>query len=92
MTELQYLLRRISRASLGIVLAALALPLTAWATGDAPRAPLIVQSQGSFAVGGTIITAPGPFDPSNPGAAWQTLHGDHAYGSYQVPVDAGRCP
>jgi hypothetical protein len=31
-------------------------------------APLIVQEQGSFAVGGTVVTAPGTFDPIRHGA------------------------
>jgi len=63
-------------------------------------APLIIQEQGSFAVGGTVVTAPGTFDPIaqgayNPAGAdprGQTLHGDHAYVFYQVPVNARRLP
>ncbi|HLJ45510.1 MAG TPA: alpha/beta fold hydrolase [Bryobacteraceae bacterium] len=62
--------------------------------------PLMIQEQGSFAVGGSIITAPGTFDPIRQGAynpagtdpAGQTLHGDHAYVFYQVPVDARKLP
>src|SRR5947207_3244675 len=49
--------------------------------------PLFIQEQGSFAVGGSVTTAPGTFDPIKQGAynpagtdpAGQTLHGDHAY-------------
>jgi len=49
--------------------------------------PLMIQEQGSFAVGGSVTTAPGTFDPIKQGAynpagtdpAGQTLHGDHAY-------------
>src|SRR5687768_9422677 len=63
-------------------------------------APLAIQEQGSFAVGGTVVTAPGTFDPIaqgayNPAGAdprGQTLHGDHAYVFYQVPVNARRLP
>ncbi len=55
-------------------------------------APLVIQEQGSFAGGGTVVTAPGTFDPIRHGAfnpadqsvAGQTLHGDHA----QVPANA----
>ncbi|MES2696102.1 MAG: alpha/beta fold hydrolase [Verrucomicrobiota bacterium] len=62
--------------------------------------PLVIQKQGSFAVGGTVITAPGKFDPIKQGAfnptaqdaAGQTLHGDHAYVFYQVPVNARSLP
>jgi Alpha/beta hydrolase family len=63
-------------------------------------APLVIQEQGSFAVGGTVVTTPGTFDPItqgsyNPAGAdprGQTLHGDHAYVFYQVPVNARRLP
>lgn len=62
--------------------------------------PLVIQQQGSFAVGGTIVTAPGTFDPIKHGAfnpsaqesAGQTLRGDHAYVFYQVPVAARALP
>jgi pimeloyl-ACP methyl ester carboxylesterase len=62
--------------------------------------PLTIQQQGSFAVGGTVITAPGTFDPirqgaynpAGPDSAGQTLHGDHAYVFYQVPANARRLP
>jgi hypothetical protein len=62
--------------------------------------PLMIQEQGSFAVGGSVITAPGTFDPIKQGAynpagadpAGQTLHGDHAYVFYQVPVNARKLP
>jgi len=63
-------------------------------------APLIIQEQGSFAVGGTVVTAPGAFDPILHGAynptdqsvAGQTLHGDHAYVFYQVPTNPRPLP
>ena len=67
-------------------LAALAFPLCATA------APLVVQEQGSFAVGGTVVTAPGTYNPVNPGAEGQTLHGDHAYVFYQVPEKPRKLP
>ena len=62
--------------------------------------PLMIQEQGSFAAGGTVVTAPGTFDPVQQGAynpagpdpAGQTLHGDHAYVFYQVPVHARKLP
>jgi hypothetical protein len=69
------------------------------AEGDA-SVPLVIQKQGSFAVGGTVVTAPGKFDPIKQGAynptsldsAGQTLHGDHAYVFYQEPVNARKLP
>jgi hypothetical protein len=66
--------------------------------GSTP-APLVIREQGSFAVGGTVVTAPGSFDAIAQGAftptpdpKGQTLHGDHAYVFYQVPVDARPLP
>lgn len=55
-------------------------------------APLKIQEQGSFAVGGTVITSPGTFDPYKPTPAGQTFRGDHAYIFYQVPVKARKLP
>lgn len=54
--------------------------------------PLTIEEQGSFAVGGTVITAPGTFDSRTPTPAGQTYHGDHAYVFYQKPVGARRLP
>lgn len=62
--------------------------------------PITIQDQGSFAVGGKVITAPGTFDPIQDGAfnpgnqssAGQTLHGDHAYVFYQIPAKAKELP
>jgi hypothetical protein len=54
--------------------------------------PILIKEQGSFAVGGTVITNPGMFDPYNPTQAGQTFHGDHAYVFYQIPVNARKFP
>jgi len=54
--------------------------------------PLTIQAQGSFAVGGKVITNPGTFNPKQPKAEGQTLHGDHAYVSYQVPANPQKLP
>ena len=45
--------------------------------------PLAIQEQGSFAVGGSRQSEPRRED---------TLHGDHAYVFYQVPVNARKLP
>lgn len=59
----------------------------------ATQAPLTIQEQGSFAVGGTVITNPGTFNPRKPtDPAGQTFHGDHAYVFYQKPVNARKLP
>jgi pimeloyl-ACP methyl ester carboxylesterase len=62
------------------------------ADNDRPEL-LVIQEQGSFTVGGTIVTAPGTFDPKNlMKADGQTFHGDHAYAFYQVPANPRRLP
>jgi len=57
-----------------------------------PVAPLVIQEQGSFAVGGSVVQSPGSYDPLNPASGGQTLHGDHARVFYQVPVKARQLP
>ncbi|NII28386.1 alpha/beta hydrolase [Pseudoflavitalea sp. X16] len=67
---------------------------------SAGNGPLIIDQQGSFAVGGKVITQPGTFDPIrhgaytpvNPPTEGQTLHGDHAYVFYQVPAKRRKLP
>lgn len=54
---------------------------------------LAIRKQGSFLIGGSIKTQPGTYDTRQPlKADGQTLHGDHAYVSYQIPVDARKNP
>lgn len=82
--------------------AALALLLSACGTmkGGSGNGPITIQEQGSFAVGGTVVTAPGTFDPirhgafnpANQASEGQTLHGDHAYVFYQVPAKPRQLP
>ncbi|MBF5006923.1 alpha/beta hydrolase [Diaphorobacter caeni] len=52
---------------------------------DKATAPLVIQKQGSFSVGGTVLKSPGTYDNNNPSAAGQSFHGDHLYAFYQVP-------
>lgn len=56
------------------------------------KAPILLEEQGSFAVGGTVLTHPGEYDPVKRGPDGQTFHGDHAYVFYQKPVNAKRLP
>jgi hypothetical protein len=65
---------------------------SAIASGEGKPAPMIIEEQGSFTVGGTVITNPGTFDPYKPTPDGQTYHGDHAYAFYQIPVNARRLP
>ena len=55
--------------------------------------PLVIQEQGSFSAGGTLVTAPGTFDAKKPlDSAGQTYHGDHASVFYQIPVNPHKYP
>jgi hypothetical protein len=86
--------------ALWLIAAALCTSASAQETNKSRSEPLMIQEQGSFAVGGSVTTAPGTFDPIKQGAfnpagtdpAGQTLHGDHAYVFYQVPVNARKLP
>lgn len=51
-------------------------------------APLTIERQGSFAAGGTVVEARETYDPLHPTPQSQTLHGDHANVSYQIPAGA----
>jgi hypothetical protein len=87
---------------LAILVASGCVPITAENASElnTQDSPIMLQEQGSFFVGGTVITAPGTFDPIEQGAfnpmgpdsAGQTLHGDHAYVFYQTPVNARQLP
>jgi pimeloyl-ACP methyl ester carboxylesterase len=59
---------------------------------NSTREPIVIQEQGSFAVGGTVLRTPGTYDANRPGPAGQSLHADHAYVFYQVPVGARKYP
>lgn len=63
-----------------------------WANAKSKEKPLMIQEQGSFAVGGSVITNPGTFNPYNQTPEGQTFHGDHAYVFYQVPAKARKYP
>ena len=78
--------------ALPIVIAGIVGAASAMTAQTSTAEPLVIQEQGSFAVGGTVIQNAGTFDPHKPGAAGQTFHGDHAYVSYQIPVNARRLP
>jgi len=54
--------------------------------------PMLIQKQGSFAVGGSVVTNPGTFDPAKMTPEGQTFHGDHAYVFYQIPEKARKLP
>lgn len=65
---------------------------SAMAADNGKPKPLIIQEQGSFAVGGTVISNPGTFDPIKWTPDGQTLHGDHASVFYQIPENARKLP
>jgi pimeloyl-ACP methyl ester carboxylesterase len=57
--------------------------------GCMDSSPLVIKEQGSFAVGGSVVSG---FDGTSPDLTQHTLHGDHAYVFYQVPERARRYP
>ena len=54
--------------------------------------PMVIREQGSFAIGGSVISNPGTFDAIKRTPEGQTFHGDHAYVFYQIPVNARKLP
>jgi pimeloyl-ACP methyl ester carboxylesterase len=84
------------------ILALVSLSFTACATTNyvGKTSPIVIKEQGSFAVGGKVITTPGTFDPikqgaynpAGPDSTGQTLHGDHAYVFFQTPENARKLP
>jgi hypothetical protein len=54
--------------------------------------PLVIQQQGSFAVGGKVVSTPGTYDNNQPTTAGQTFHGDHLYAFYQLPQNPKPLP
>ena len=61
--------------------------------GQSYGTPLVIQEQGSFMPGGTVLERAGTFDPENPVPdEGQTFHGDHAYVFYQIPVNPRQLP
>jgi pimeloyl-ACP methyl ester carboxylesterase len=81
--------RRVLR---GLYIAVTSMLITA---GAGLSEPIIIAKQGSFFVGGTIIQAPGAFDPTqllpftNDG---QTFRIDHLYAQFQIPPNARKLP
>ncbi len=56
------------------------------------QGPLVIARRGSFFAGGTVLQSPGVFDPYITGGPGQTLHGDHVYSQFEVPVRSRRLP
>jgi pimeloyl-ACP methyl ester carboxylesterase len=79
---------------------AIALVLASAAACTAPKpernasaaSGLVIQEQGSFAVGGTVLSTPGTYNNNTPTSEGQTFHGDHLYAFYQIPQSANALP
>jgi len=67
-------------------------PTGAMADQKGKPEPLTIQEQGSFAVGGTVLSNPGAYNNNKPAAEGQSLHGDHLYAFYQVPRNPKALP
>ena len=79
-------------ATLWLIATALLTTASAQVARKSKSEPLTIQEQGSFAVGGKVTTNPGTFNPKQPTPQGQTLHGDHAYVFYQIPVSPRKLP
>jgi len=88
-------IKLVKNAFLGLSLS-IGLMASMWSgTADAnmKQVPIVLETQGSFAVGGTTITHEGEFSMEhflNPEG--QKAYGDHAYVFYQIPVHAKKYP
>ncbi|MDR1872455.1 MAG: alpha/beta fold hydrolase [Deltaproteobacteria bacterium] len=81
------------RKSLLILLWVALFSASAAAARNGQKQPLMIEEQGSFAVGGVVLETDGVFDPQKPAdPKGQTYHGDHAYVFYQKPVSARKYP
>ena len=82
------------------ILLTTAIIMTTLLTGCATRpdspgndsGPLLIQAQGSFAVGGTVQRTPGTYSNDKPTAEGQSFHGDHLYAFHQVPKNPKALP
>lgn len=75
----------------GSALAADALPAKNGQTAKA--APIVLETQGSFAIGGTTVSHDGTYsDKHFLEPQGQKAFGDHAYVFYQIPVQAKKYP
>lgn len=54
--------------------------------------PLVIQKQGTFAVGGMVVKTPGTYNNNKPTAEGQSFHGDHLYAFYQIPQNPKALP
>jgi pimeloyl-ACP methyl ester carboxylesterase len=54
--------------------------------------PMVIEAQGSFAVGGTVKSTHGIYNNNKPTAEGQSLHGDHLYAFYQAPQNSKSLP
>ena len=88
---------RLTTALVAAGLMSLTLSTEAAANADAntagENAPIVLQTQGSFTVGGSSLQHEGTFSRDRfLEAEGQTAYGDHAYVFYQVPVHAKSTP
>jgi len=91
--EKETLVQKVFRLPLLLLFTALFLMAACSATTvNGRRGALTLKDQGSFAVGGTVATAPGTYTTFSRKPEGQTLHADHAYVFYQIPEHPRKLP
>lgn len=84
---------KLAKTLLGVLTLTSLMACTTPPTGSMrPGSPLVIQEQGSFAVGGKVLSKAGTYNNNTPTAEGQTLHGDHLYAFYQVPPNPKPLP
>lgn len=84
---------KLAKTLLGVLTLTSLMACTTPPTGSMrPGSPLVIQEQGSFAVGGKVLSRPGTYNNNTPTAEGQTFHGDHLYAFYQVPLNPKPLP
>lgn len=92
--HMQHLHRAIVGALLGAAFfSSTALAASADKAAQQKPAPIVIEEQGSFAVGGKSLSHDGTFSAKNfLSADGQKAYGDHAYVFYQIPEHANTYP
>lgn len=65
---------------------------TAFAQTPGQPGPLVIERQGSFTAGGTVVATTGTYNNNAPTSEGQSIHADHLYAFYQIPQNPKPMP